>query len=149
MQSYLHNEAGQVSKGTALCTRVKWGLSIWQKNRSVNPAASLTLVYTLTQISKLNGDQRGQWSSCMAAWMHPCHPPPPVLLMPAATLRRTCRLQNLSSVRYVTAEHTINLFIFKLLWAAFDLPLPFTRQSRGNIVCELVLMNKLRFVFML
>lgn len=36
------------------------GLRIWQKNRSVNPAASLTLVYILTQISKLNGDQRGQ-----------------------------------------------------------------------------------------
>lgn len=35
------------------------GCAYGRKRGSVNSAASLTLVYTLTQTSKLNGDQRG------------------------------------------------------------------------------------------
>lgn len=41
--------------------------------------------------------------------------PPPVLPMPAATLRRTCGLQNISSVKCMIAERTVNSFPFKPL----------------------------------
>lgn len=60
VHGYLHNEAGQVSKGTALPTGVKRGLRIWQRNRAVNSAAGLTSALAIIQTSKLHGDQRGQ-----------------------------------------------------------------------------------------
>lgn len=142
VQSYLHNEAGQVSKGTALCAGVKWGLHIWQRNRSVNPVASLTLVYTLAQISKQNGDQRGQWSSCTATWMLSCYPPPLLPLFHWCLL-----LQSDAHVGYREA-HLSNAWLQNALSslslsALIGLYL-FARLSWGNVVREL---DKLWFVF--
>lgn len=125
VQSYMHNEAGQVSKGTALCTRVKWGLHIWQKNRSVHAAARLTLVYTVTQISKLNGDQRGQWSSCTAAWMRSWQTPPPLPLFRWCLLLHSdahvgYRVSHLSNAWLENTASTLSLSNYhELLWSAF------------------------------
>lgn len=121
----MHNEAGQVSKGTALCTRVKWGLHIWQKNRSVHAAARLTLVYTVTQISKLNGDQRGQWSSCTAAWMRSWQTPPPLPLFRWCLLLHSdahvgYRVSHLSNAWLQNTASTLSLSNYhELLWSAF------------------------------
>lgn len=66
------------------------------------------------------------WSKRTVILLHGCvdalvantPSPSPLSLMPAATLRCTCRLQSISSVKCMIAEHSINSFPFKLPWAA-------------------------------